>query len=65
MAVTIVDSVLLANKFRGCLIGSLLGDCLGAPYESEDHVSKVVLQKDLDKLEGSYFKGNMPMYHIV
>lgn len=26
-------------KFRGCLIGALVGDCLGAPFEGEERVS--------------------------
>lgn len=52
-----MDSVMRASKFRGCLLGSLLGDCLGAPYEGEGTVSKSVLQNYFDKLEGPYFKG--------
>ena len=23
----------MKDKFRGCLVGALLGDCLGAPFE--------------------------------
>lgn len=55
------EGILLASKFRGCLVGALLGDCLGAPYEAcseDDEISKPVLQKYFDKLEGPYFKGN-------
>jgi poly(ADP-ribose) glycohydrolase ARH3 len=51
-----IDSTSLATKFRGCLVGGLLGDCLGAPYEGHRGISKTVLQKDFDKLEGPYFK---------
>jgi poly(ADP-ribose) glycohydrolase ARH3 len=50
-----IDSISLATKFRGCLVGSLLGDCLGAPYELNSRVSKTVLQKYFDKLEEPYF----------
>lgn len=25
--------MLLANKFRGCLLGAVVGDCLGSPFE--------------------------------
>lgn len=46
-----LESALLANKFRGCMLGSLLGDCLGAPFENESVVSKVVLQKYFDTIE--------------
>jgi poly(ADP-ribose) glycohydrolase ARH3 len=52
----LIDSISLASKFRGCLVGALLGDCLGAPYEMDSGVSKTVLQKYFDKLEGPYFK---------
>jgi len=52
-----IDSIPLASKFRGCLVGGLLGDCLGAPYEGDNGISKTVLQEYFDKLEGPYFKG--------
>ncbi|XP_076308294.1 ADP-ribosylhydrolase ARH3-like isoform X2 [Tachypleus tridentatus] len=38
-------STLITGKFRGCLVGSLLGDCLGAPFEGDFPVSKTVLTK--------------------
>lgn len=34
----------LASKFRGSLIGGLIGDCLGSPFEGEFPISKSVLQ---------------------
>jgi poly(ADP-ribose) glycohydrolase ARH3 len=52
----LMDSISLASKFRGCLVGGLLGDCLGAPYEGDYGISKTVLQKYFDKMEGPYFK---------
>lgn len=55
-AATVLDNAMLANKVRGCLVGALLGDCLGSPYEGENSVSKVVLQNYFDKLSGPYFK---------
>ncbi|GLH00525.1 ADP-ribose glycohydrolase ARH3 [Gryllus bimaculatus] len=54
--------ILMASKYRGCLLGALLGDCLGAPYEGESLVSKVVLQQYFDKLGGPYFKAPVKMY---
>jgi len=51
-----VDYTSLASKFRGCLVGGLLGDCLGAPYEGHNGISKTGLQKYFDELEGPYFK---------
>lgn len=38
MASTVFDSTLLKAKFRGCLIGVLVGDCLGVPFEFEGYV---------------------------
>jgi poly(ADP-ribose) glycohydrolase ARH3 len=52
----LIDTISLASKFRGCLVGGLLGDCLGAPYEGDTVTSKTVLQQYFDKLEGPYFK---------
>ncbi|XP_058454260.1 ADP-ribosylhydrolase ARH3-like [Malaya genurostris] len=53
-----VDKVLLRSKFRGTLLGSLIGDCCGAPFEGQlmDSGSKLVLKKNLDTLEGPFFK---------
>jgi poly(ADP-ribose) glycohydrolase ARH3 len=50
------DSVSLASKFRGCLVGGLLGDCLGAPYELRKRTKKAGLQQYFDTLEDPYFK---------
>ncbi|XP_015910924.2 ADP-ribosylhydrolase ARH3 [Parasteatoda tepidariorum] len=33
-------AISLAARFRGCLVGSLIGDCLGAPFEFIDPVSE-------------------------
>ncbi|RWS00714.1 Poly(ADP-ribose) glycohydrolase ARH3-like protein [Dinothrombium tinctorium] len=41
----------LANKFRGTLIGALLGDCLGAPFEGDFVVTKSVLTNYVTKLQ--------------
>jgi ADP-ribosylglycohydrolase len=68
MAMT--DSISLASKFTGCLVGGLLGDCLGAPYEMNRGLSNIVdlgvskteLQEYFDKLEGSYFECMYGMY---
>lgn len=54
-----LDNVLLQKKFQGCLLGSLVGDCLGAPYEG-DVISadgKKQIQKYFDRLENPDFKG--------
>ncbi|XP_060531177.1 ADP-ribosylhydrolase ARH3-like [Cylas formicarius] len=54
--------VLLKGKFRGAMLGSLLGDCLGAPFESQEFISKVILQRYLDKLEDPEFKSPFKKY---
>lgn len=30
------SSPILKSKFRGCLIGALIGDCLGKPFEFKE-----------------------------
>uniref|UniRef100_A0A1B6KIV5 ADP-ribosylhydrolase ARH3 n=1 Tax=Graphocephala atropunctata TaxID=36148 RepID=A0A1B6KIV5_9HEMI len=61
-AASILDNTLLKSKVRGCLVGALLGDCLGSPYEGDSNVSKSVLQNYFDKLSGPYFKNPVKMY---
>ena len=47
----------LAAKFRGCLVGGLTGDCLGAPFEGEKKITQTVLTnfivKRLEKTDKS------------
>ena len=59
-----IDNILLKSKFRGCLLGSLIGDCLGAPFEGDVMTTggKLILQKYFDKLEGPYFKAPVKAY---
>ncbi|XP_055549914.1 ADP-ribosylhydrolase ARH3-like [Wyeomyia smithii] len=53
-----IEKVLLKSKFYGSLIGVLIGDCCGAPFEGQlmDSGSKLVLKNYLNKLEGPFFK---------
>jgi len=51
-----IDCISLASKFRGCLVGGLLGDCHGATYDGYPGVTKTMLQEYFDELEGPYFK---------
>lgn len=44
------------SKFRGALLGALLGDCLGSPFEFDDDESPIVIHKFFEKLEGPDFK---------
>lgn len=56
-----INPALLKSKFRGCILGSLVGDCFGAPFagDSFTSTSKVVLQRYFDKLDGPHFKGTI------
>ncbi|XP_071448801.1 ADP-ribosylhydrolase ARH3-like [Hetaerina americana] len=60
MALT--DGLMMTSKFRGCLLASLLGDCLGSPYEGDLRPSPVVLRKYFDTLEGSNHKAPLLQY---
>ena len=54
-----MDLSLLRSKFRGSMLGALIGDCLGSPYENEELLTtgtKMILQRSLDKLEGPMYK---------
>ena len=53
----------LASRFRGCMLGSLVGDCLGQPFEGEDRpISKSVLNSYFEKLHDSSLKGIQFLY---
>jgi len=54
----VLSSALILSKFRGCLLGGLLGDCCGAPYEGEtlDNGDKLQLNKSLNQLEAKKVK---------
>lgn len=55
-----MELALLRSKFRGSMLGVLVGDCIGSPYEGEETLTpgmKTVLQQSFDKLERVEFKG--------
>jgi len=55
-----MEPILLKNKFRGTMLGVLIGDCLGSPYEGLTNMSsrkKILLQQWLDKLWDTEFRG--------
>ncbi|XP_030747355.1 ADP-ribose glycohydrolase ARH3-like isoform X2 [Sitophilus oryzae] len=59
-----MDPNIMKSKFRGCLLGSLMGDCLGAPYEGNEISSgdKIIIQRYFDKMEEPEFKGPFKKY---
>lgn len=57
--------MLLKSKFRGTMLGVLVGDCLGAPYEGLQKLSdqkKACLHKDLNKLWDTKFREPVMQY---
>lgn len=50
----------ISSKFRGSLLGSLMGDCLGAPFEGNDVTAgdKLIIQRYFDKMEETDFTGS-------
>ncbi|CAG9765032.1 unnamed protein product [Ceutorhynchus assimilis] len=54
----------IQSKFRGCLVGSLMGDCLGGPYEGDEISSgdRIIIQRYFDKMEDASFKGPFKKY---
>ncbi|CAH1175613.1 unnamed protein product [Phaedon cochleariae] len=48
-----LEPSLLRSKFRGSLLGALIGDCTGSPYEGETITAgeKIIIQRYFDKLE--------------
>ncbi|CAH1994390.1 unnamed protein product [Acanthoscelides obtectus] len=59
-----MESVLLKSKFRGSLLGAVIGDCTGAPFEGDTITSgdKIVIQRYFDKLEDPEFKAPFKPY---
>ncbi|XP_055641993.1 ADP-ribosylhydrolase ARH3-like isoform X2 [Toxorhynchites rutilus septentrionalis] len=59
-----IDKILMRSKFRGTLLGALIGDCCGAPFEGQimDSGTKLVLKNNLDRLEGPFFKAPYKKY---
>lgn len=59
-----IDQSLLASKFRGVLLGVLVGDCCGLPFEFEGSYAgqSKIIQQNLDKLEGPHFKAPVKQY---
>lgn len=45
-----LNEVGLLGRFRGCQIGALLGDCLGAPFEGEAPASRSLLNNYFKRL---------------
>ncbi|PRD28455.1 UNVERIFIED_CONTAM: Adprhl2 [Trichonephila clavipes] len=50
MTSTILSNSGLLSKFRGSMIGGLIGDCLGAPFEGDSPISKRILGNYISNL---------------
>jgi len=53
----------LSSRFRGSLIGALIGDCLGGPFEGDALVSKTHLIRYFNQLLDPKLQGN-PTYKL-
>ena len=47
---------MLLQKFEGCMVGALLGDCLGERYEFARNTRSPPLQMYFDNLEKARYK---------
>lgn len=61
MAAAMFSNAVLKAKFKGSMIGALLGDCLGAPFEGDSHVSKRILTNYINNLMR---EGNFHLFYI-
>lgn len=57
-----LEAAILKGKFRGCMVGTLMGDCLGAPFECDEYSEggKLTIQRYFDQLEsGDNLRGSL------
>ena len=61
MAAALFSNAVLRGKFKGSMIGALLGDCLGSPFEGDSRVSKRILTNYINNLmrEGIFYSINI------
>jgi len=59
-----MQSQVIKSKYRGALLGSLLGDCLGAPYEGDEISSgdRIIIQRYFDKMDNTPYQGPFKKY---
>ena len=53
----------MLSRFKGCMLGSLIGDCLGAPFEMDHSVVALSLVNSyIKKLADPKVKGEIKLY---
>jgi len=52
----------LLSRFQGCLMGVLVGDCLGAPFEGQQFISKAHLNRYFNQLLDPTFRHPFKKY---
>lgn len=63
MAESPVASVM--SRFRGCLIGALVGDCFGKPFEDAGKATIESVKKFVDNVEAEKSKKNAKILHYT
>ncbi|XP_022651372.1 poly(ADP-ribose) glycohydrolase ARH3-like isoform X1 [Varroa jacobsoni] len=48
------------DRFKGCLVGGVMGDCLGSPFEGDARVTKSVLVQYFKNMNDAHTNKNLP-----
>lgn len=61
------DSLVMKDKFRGCLVGAILGDCLGSPFEglSFGPIPRKVIENDVGLSSKTVIKGKKDSFQFT
>ncbi|XP_028140272.1 ADP-ribosylhydrolase ARH3 [Diabrotica virgifera virgifera] len=59
-----MEAAVLKSKFKGCLLGALVGDCTGSPFEGDTitHGDKLIIQKYFDRMQDPTFSAPYKSY---
>lgn len=62
------EPALMLAKYRGAILGALVGDCCGGPFEGQSILKggeRTLLRKNLDRLEGPFFSGERALSNAL
>ena len=60
-----VTTAMMLQRFTGCMMGALAGDCLGAPFENDHNVALSVLNNYISKLTDPEIKCEFILLFIM